>query len=88
MIDDWFPGRDSGILGHGHDGLVVDRIKHADFDEFVTGRDTALIAQATLWSLLWSLEGDLAKQMFTDAERERFGAWLVSHDIPAKEWTK
>jgi hypothetical protein len=48
--DDWWPERETGILGHGHDGLVIDRIKHSNVVRMPT-TDIVNCVKATLWAL-------------------------------------
>ena len=52
--DDWFAGQETGILGHGHDSMVIDQVKHTRAAHSADGtakRSVALVAQATLWAL-------------------------------------
>jgi hypothetical protein len=53
--DDWFPDRETGILGHGHDSLVIDHVKHSSGVNYVLDTPVeqvvAIVAQATLWAL-------------------------------------
>lgn len=50
-VDDWFgPDTETGILGHGHDGLVIDRIKHSPAAA-CSREQVAIIAAATIYAL-------------------------------------
>jgi len=72
--DDWFgPDVDTGILGHGHDGLVIDRIKHSRAAT-CTPEQVAIIAAATCAAL--------SQQAPVNA----VAGWVEKHTPPEVLW--
>jgi len=63
--DDWWPDRETGILGHGHDGLVIDRIKHSKTAMRVSREDILLIALVTVHALAQELEDERIADTFS-----------------------
>ena len=72
--DDWFgPDVETGILGHGHDGLVIDRIKHTPA-AMGSKEQVAIIVAATIWALQQQAEGG------------PFADWLGEQQPPESLW--
>ena len=62
--DDWWPGVHTGILGHGRDLLVADRLKHTRISEW----QIATVAHVTMWTLEALLTTHIGIEAFPDPE--------------------